>query len=119
MEDALDYLRDRCDLEIDVHEPAFRACGHDNVMQGDTRPVRESEALDWPRLEAWLREAVRASDGATLDPREAMHVAQFPGGHSNLTYHVRFGTTELVVRRPPFGPAAGVGAISSGMQLVT
>ena len=33
-----------------------------------------------------------------------MQVAQFPGGHSNLTYHVRFGTTELVVRRPPFGP---------------
>ena len=33
-----------------------------------------------------------------------MQVAQFPGGHSNLTYRVRFGTTELVVRRPPFGP---------------
>ena len=33
-----------------------------------------------------------------------MQVAQFPGGHSNLTYRVRFGSTELVVRRPPFGP---------------
>ena len=35
-----------------------------------------------------------------------MQVEQFPGGHSNLTYHVRFGDTELVVRRPPFGPVA-------------
>jgi aminoglycoside phosphotransferase (APT) family kinase protein len=33
-----------------------------------------------------------------------MQVAQFPGGHSNLTYLVRFGGAELVVRRPPFGP---------------
>ena len=33
-----------------------------------------------------------------------MHVAQFPGGHSNLTYQLRFGATELVIRRPPFGP---------------
>jgi aminoglycoside phosphotransferase (APT) family kinase protein len=33
-----------------------------------------------------------------------MQVAQFPGGHSNLTYQVRFGTTELVIRRPPLGP---------------
>lgn len=33
-----------------------------------------------------------------------MQVEQFPGGHSNLTYHLRFGATELVMRRPPFGP---------------
>jgi aminoglycoside phosphotransferase (APT) family kinase protein len=35
-----------------------------------------------------------------------MRVAQFPGGHSNLTYHLSFAATELVVRRPPFGPVA-------------
>src|SRR5579864_3623512 len=33
-----------------------------------------------------------------------MEASQFPGGHSNLTYLVRFGSTELVVRRPPLGP---------------
>ena len=33
-----------------------------------------------------------------------MQVAQFPGGHSNLTYQVHVGALELVVRRPPFGP---------------
>lgn len=70
----------------------------------DTRPVRAGEELDWERLEAWLREVLRASDVPELDLREHMAVAQFPGGHSNLTYQVRFGATELVVRRPPFGP---------------
>jgi aminoglycoside phosphotransferase (APT) family kinase protein len=35
-----------------------------------------------------------------------MEVAQFPGGHSNLTYALRFGGAELVLRRPPFGPVA-------------
>ena len=73
-------------------------------MGGDTRPVRPGEELDWPRLEAWLRERLRASDSVRLDPHERMQVAQFPGGHSNLTYHVRVGSTELVIRRPPFGP---------------
>ena len=33
-----------------------------------------------------------------------MQVEQFQGGHSNLTYLVRFGNVELVLRRPPFGP---------------
>ena len=33
-----------------------------------------------------------------------MEVSQFPGGHSNLTYLVRFGGAELVLRRPPLGP---------------
>jgi aminoglycoside phosphotransferase (APT) family kinase protein len=68
--------------------------------------VRTGEELDWPRLEAWLRERLPAPDVPGLDLREPMQVAQFPGGHSNLTYQVRFGTTELVVRRPPLGPVA-------------
>jgi len=33
-------------------------------------------------------------------------VEQFPGGHSNLTYLLRFGGQEFVMRRPPFGPLA-------------
>jgi aminoglycoside phosphotransferase (APT) family kinase protein len=33
-----------------------------------------------------------------------MAVEQFAGGHSNLTYLIRFGAGELVLRRPPFGP---------------
>ena len=70
----------------------------------DTKPVRAGEVLDWARLEAWLRARLPASNIPASDLREPMQVAQFPGGHSNLTYHVRFGGTELVIRRPPFGP---------------
>jgi aminoglycoside phosphotransferase (APT) family kinase protein len=70
----------------------------------DTRPVRTTEQLDWARLEAWLRERLPACGLEGVDLSLPMHVEQFPGGHSNLTYHVRFGPTELVVRRPPLGP---------------
>jgi aminoglycoside phosphotransferase (APT) family kinase protein len=72
----------------------------------DTRPVRATEQLDWPRLEQWLREHLAAHHIAGLDLSAPMRVAQFAGGHSNLTYHLRFGDAELVMRRPPFGPVA-------------
>ena len=62
----------------------------------DTRPVRASEQLDWPRIEPYLRDRLGV-DGAFV-------VEQFPGGHSNLTYLVRFGDDEFVLRRPPLGP---------------
>jgi aminoglycoside phosphotransferase (APT) family kinase protein len=41
-----------------------------------------------------------------LDLSREMEVSQFPGGHSNLTYLLRFGGGELVLRRPPLGPVA-------------
>src|SRR5712691_6248414 len=72
----------------------------------DAQSVRPSEQLDWPRLTAYLRERLRSCEIAGLDLSREMEVAQFPGGHSNLTYLVRFGDAELVLRRPPFGPVA-------------
>jgi aminoglycoside phosphotransferase (APT) family kinase protein len=75
-------------------------------MTHDARAVRAAEALDWPRLAAWLRAHLPSCDIPGLDLSCELDVAQFPGGHSNLTYLVRFGETELVVRRPPFGPVA-------------
>jgi aminoglycoside phosphotransferase (APT) family kinase protein len=65
----------------------------------EVAPVREGEALDWARAEAWIRERMPGLEGA-------FSVGQFPGGHANLTYLVRFGERELVLRRPPFGPVA-------------
>ena len=73
-------------------------------VTADTRPVRPTEQLDWPRLEAWLREHLAGSHIPGLRLDAPMQVDQFPGGHSNLTYHLRFGDAELVMRRPPFGP---------------
>ena len=61
--------------------------------------VRHDERLDLTRLEPWLR--ARLPD-ATGDLR----VEQFGGGHANLTYLLRFGDTEYVLRRPPLGPVA-------------
>ena len=75
-------------------------------MEIDAREVRAGEDLDWPRLVAWLRERLPACGIAGLDVDAEPTVAQFPGGHSNLTYLVSFGDTDIVVRRPPFGPVA-------------
>ena len=69
----------------------------------ETRPVRATEQLDWPAVEAWLRERLPACD-PEMDLSGRMRVEQFGGGHSNLTYLIRFGDGELVLRRPPLGP---------------
>ncbi len=60
-----------------------------------TRDVRKGEELDVGRLQPFLVSKLGASGPVT--------VRQFPGGHSNLTYLVRCGGKEYVLRRPPFG----------------
>ena len=64
-----------------------------------TRAVRPGEELDVAWLEKFLAEQVPGLAGPLV-------VEQFPGGHSNLTYLLRMGDTELVLRRPPFGAKA-------------
>lgn len=63
----------------------------------DLAPIREDEKLNEAVLEPYLRERLPATEGK-------MELLQFPGGHSNLTYQVKFGSTEYVLRRPPLGP---------------
>jgi aminoglycoside phosphotransferase (APT) family kinase protein len=75
----------------------------DDRRPSDTRPVRPSERLDWRALDVYLRKRL------ALDAAAPMEVEQFPSGHSNLTYLVRYrdrgeGARELVLRRPPLGP---------------
>jgi len=74
------------------------------VPDTDFRPVRSDETLDWPRLVGWLREHLQPCGIPGLDVSRDPEIAQFPGGHSNLTYLIRFGAVDLVIRRPPFGP---------------
>ena len=62
----------------------------------ETRPVRQGEELDVTRLAAFLRDHIPNLAGE-------LTVLQFPHGHSNLTYLLRSGTEEWVLRRPPFG----------------
>src|SRR3970040_1101965 len=52
--------------------------------------------IDVERLEAFLRAHVP-------DPPGPRVVEQFPRGFSNLTYLLRLGEREIVLRRPPFG----------------
>jgi aminoglycoside phosphotransferase (APT) family kinase protein len=58
--------------------------------------VRAGEELDLARLEPFLRSHFSDATGA-------VSVAQFPSGHSNLTYLVCLGDRQMVLRRPPFG----------------
>jgi aminoglycoside phosphotransferase (APT) family kinase protein len=66
-------------------------------------PVRPGEDLAWPRLEAWLRPRLADVLSHATGP---LSVLQFPNGSANLTYLLRLGTHELVLRRPPMGELA-------------
>src|SRR5881396_2366141 len=70
----------------------------------DTKPVRESEQLDRGALSNYVREKLTTMLAPRFDAAAPMTVEQFPGGHSNLTYLLRFGDQEFVMRRPPLGP---------------
>jgi aminoglycoside phosphotransferase (APT) family kinase protein len=59
-------------------------------------PVRSGQGFDVAALAAWLRPHVTGLEG---EPE----LLQFGRGFSNLTYLVRFGERELVVRRAPPG----------------
>lgn len=67
-----------------------------NVDDPEVIDVRPEERLDTSRLEPYLREHLPVLGDLTL--------RQFGGGHANLTYLVRFGDEEYVLRRPPLGP---------------
>lgn len=69
------------------------------INENEPRPVRsEEEAFDPKPVEAFLRDHI---PGLPPDP---MTVLQFGIGNSNLTYLLRVGTREFVMRRPPLGP---------------
>ena len=63
------------------------------------RPVRGEDAFDLARVDAFLRQRIDGLDGTPT-------LGQFPGGASNLTYLLRYGERELVLRRPPPGAKA-------------
>jgi aminoglycoside phosphotransferase (APT) family kinase protein len=67
-----------------------------NIELDCAGPVRPGEELDLASLEAALRERLPQLAGP-------LTIEQFPHGHSNLTYLLRSGATEVVLRRPPFG----------------
>ena len=65
----------------------------------EVAPIRGGEEFDHAKVEAYLTERIAGLRGP-------MTALQFPHGHANLTYLLRFGDRELVLRRPPLGPVA-------------
>lgn len=65
------------------------------MIVDEPRPIRPGEELDLVKLSVFLE--------TELGVAAPVSVEQFPGGHSNLTYLVRHGDREYVLRRPPHG----------------
>ncbi|GIH92938.1 phosphotransferase family protein [Planobispora siamensis] len=61
--------------------------------------VRREDAFDVAALHAWLSARLPGLDGPP-------QVRQFGGGVSNLTYLLRYGARDLIMRRPPHGHKA-------------
>ncbi|MGJ9457812.1 phosphotransferase family protein [Oceanobacillus sp. CF4.6] len=61
-------------------------------------PVREGEGFDSSKLEKFLREELADF------PNHPLQAMQFSTGFSNLTYSLKSGDWEAVLRRPPNGP---------------
>ena len=66
-------------------------------MDGDTAAVRQGEQIDIDALATYLRGRIEGVESGLL-------IEQFPGGHSNLTYLLKTGRREYVLRRGPLGP---------------
>ena len=64
----------------------------------ETVNVRKGEDFDLEAAERYLREHIEDL------PDNRLEVSQFPSGASNLTYLVKIGDWEGVLRRPPLGP---------------
>jgi aminoglycoside phosphotransferase (APT) family kinase protein len=62
----------------------------------DVIPVRPGEEIDVARVEEYLRDKLPGGSGP-------LAIWQFPGGHANLTYLLRYPEAEYVLRRPPPG----------------
>lgn len=68
-------------------------------IRDEAREVRSGEELDLTRLSAYLKNHIP-------DLGKEIRIHQFPSGFSNLTYLLRSGDREMVLRRPPFGKKA-------------
>ena len=60
------------------------------------KAIRPGEEFDVAALQDYLLANLPAASGEVV-------IEQFPSGYSNLTYLLKLGDQELVLRRPPFG----------------
>lgn len=62
----------------------------------DTTEIRKGEELNKENLAEYLKQNLP-------EAKSEIEISQFPAGASNLTYCVKIGNQEYVLRRPPFG----------------
>lgn len=65
-------------------------------MIDSAKSIRPGEELNLHKLKAYLKEHLTGFSGE-------LEISQFPSGFSNLTYLMKSGDNEYVLRRPPFG----------------
>lgn len=65
-------------------------------MIDKAKDIRKGEELDLLKLTDYLKDHLDGFSGS-------VEVSQFPSGFSNLTYLIKDGENEYVLRRPPFG----------------
>ena len=65
-------------------------------MIDQAEDIRKGEELNLDRLRNYLGERLTGFSGQ-------LEISQFPSGFSNLTYLLKSGSKEYVLRRPPFG----------------
>jgi len=64
----------------------------------ETIEVRKGEELDVNNLKHYLKDYLKG-----FDTKNPITIKQFGGGYSNLTYLIKSGDNEIVLRRPPVG----------------
>lgn len=69
-------------------------------MNSDTISIRKGEEIDRKTIEQFIRRQLPNI------PNEPLLIEQFSAGRSNLTYQLKIGDWEAVLRRPPLGPVA-------------
>ena len=69
------------------------------AAHGETIAIRAGEGIAVDALTEHLRGRIEGAESGVV-------LEQFPNGHSNLTYLLRTGGREYVLRRPPLGPVA-------------
>jgi aminoglycoside phosphotransferase (APT) family kinase protein len=69
------------------------------AARSETIAMRAGEGIAVGALAEYLRDKLEGAE-------HGVELEQFPNGHSNLTYLLRIGAREYVLRRPPLGPVA-------------
>lgn len=70
----------------------------ENITDQATK-IRTGEELDSRKIFLFLKDKIPQLE-------DDLEISQFPSGFSNLTYCIKSGTKEFVLRRPPFGKKA-------------